>query len=88
MRIRTLLAAAAGATAGAGAMYLLDPDRGSARRRELARTAVTRGRDELSGATRDLGRRAAERARVYADQARAGFAETVVRPDVEDHAAP
>jgi hypothetical protein len=84
VRIRTLLAAAAGATAGAGAMYLLDPEHGRGRRRELARSAATRGRAELSDRSRDLGKRASERARFYADPARAGFAEGTVEADSAD----
>ncbi|MBW3659580.1 MAG: hypothetical protein KY457_13145 [Actinobacteria bacterium] len=80
MRIRTMIATAVGATVGAGAMYLLDPVHGSGRRRELARVAVARGRTEVVGATRDLGARASRRARVYAEQARSGFAETATEP--------
>lgn len=80
MRIRTMIATAVGAAAGAGAMYLLDPAHGPARRRELARSAVTRGRAEVAGATRGLGTRAGGRARLYAEQARAGFAETSSGP--------
>lgn len=75
-----MIATVLGATAGAGAMYLLDPAHGRSRRRELGRAAVTRGRAEVSGATRDLGARAGERARFYAEQARTGFAESVAGP--------
>lgn len=75
-----MVATVLGATAGAGAMYLLDPAHGRTRRRELGRAAVTRGRAEVTGATRDLGARAGERARFYAEQARAGFAETAAEP--------
>lgn len=80
MRIRTMVATLVGASAGAGAMYFLDPTHGSARRRELARTAVTRGREEVAGATRDLGARAGQRARAYAEEARAGYAAASSEP--------
>lgn len=80
MRLRTMIATVLGASAGAGAMYLLDPEHGRVRRRELARTAVTRGREEVATATRGVGARASERARFYADRARAGFAETADAP--------
>lgn len=69
-----MLAMAAGAAVGAGATFLLDPAHGDARRRELAGRIATRGREQLADATRDLGRRAGEQARVLALQARSGFA--------------
>ncbi len=45
MRVRTLLTFAAGAAAGAGATYLLDPETGQLRRRELRRDALSQARD-------------------------------------------
>jgi hypothetical protein len=51
MRVRTLVTLATGAAAGAGAMYLLDPEHGPARRREVRRSALRRAR---SGATSAL----------------------------------
>lgn len=45
MRVRTVLTFAAGAAAGAGATYLLDPDAGSLRRREVRRDALRQARD-------------------------------------------
>jgi len=39
MRLRTYVSLAVGAGIGAGAMYLLDPDSGERRRRELRRDA-------------------------------------------------
>ena len=45
MRVRTVLTFAAGAAAGAGATYLLDPEAGSLRRREVRRDAVRQARE-------------------------------------------
>ncbi len=73
MRIRTLVAVGVGAALGAGGMYLLDPEHGDARRREAASRAAERGREELTGATRDLRRRATGQARHLATQVRVGF---------------
>lgn len=75
MRIRTLVAMTLGAVAGAGSMYLLDPEHGDRRRRDAAARALERSRQELDDARQELGGRAARRARLYADRARAGFAE-------------
>lgn len=77
MRIRTVLATAAGAAAGAAATYLLDPEHGRRRRRDVTGRAVRRGRESLDQAGRDLGQRTAERTRWYAHQARAGFAQSM-----------
>ena len=44
MRVRTAVTFAAGAAAGAGAMYLLDPLAGEARRREFRRDAFRRAK--------------------------------------------
>jgi hypothetical protein len=40
VRVRTVVTFAAGAATGAGVMYLLDPEAGVGRRRELRRDAV------------------------------------------------
>lgn len=45
MRVRTVVTFAAGAAAGAGAIYLLDPEAGEVRRRELRRDALRQARD-------------------------------------------
>lgn len=77
MRIRTLLTLATGAAAGAGAMYLLDPEHGEARRRQARRSAVAQAR---SGAATALveGRRRAEDLAVAAW---AGYQEARTDPD-------
>lgn len=51
MRLRTILTMSVGATVGAGAMYLFDPEHGSERRREVRRSAL---RSARSGAARTL----------------------------------
>jgi uncharacterized membrane protein YccC len=76
VRIRTLAAMILGAAAGAGSMYLLDPEHGDRRRRDAAARVLERGRQGMDDARRDLGGRAGRRARLYAERARAGFAET------------
>ena len=48
MRIRTLLAVGVGATLGAGATYLGDPDHGPQRRIEARRWAVAQGRQQAT----------------------------------------
>ncbi|MFO7960604.1 MAG: hypothetical protein R6U94_06640 [Nitriliruptoraceae bacterium] len=45
MRVRTMLTFAAGAAAGAGATYLLDPEAGQFRRREFRRDALSQAKD-------------------------------------------
>lgn len=45
MRVRAVLTFAAGAAAGAGATYLLDPEAGALRRREARRDALRQARD-------------------------------------------
>lgn len=51
MRLRTVVTMSVGATVGAGAMYLLDPDHGLRRRRDARRRAL---RVAQSGAMRTL----------------------------------
>lgn len=68
MRIRTLAALVTGAAVGASGVYLLDPEVGSQRRREVLRQAWQRGRDvdwqlvlaRAGGVARELGQTAAE----------------------------
>lgn len=88
MRIRTLLAAALGATAGAGTMYLLDPVHGPGRRRELLRAAVTRSREGLADGARGAGRRVGDRARRSVEDVRAGFAAGLVEGGAADQPRP
>lgn len=45
MRIRTLVALVTGAAAGASAVWLLDPETGRDRRRDVVRTAWERSRE-------------------------------------------
>jgi len=52
MRVRTLLTFAAGAAAGAGATYLLDPEAGPQRRREVRRDALRQARDAATAVGR------------------------------------
>lgn len=59
MRIRTLLTLTAGAAAGAGAMYLFDPEHGPARRREARRTALRQAREGALSAVQEGRRQAA-----------------------------
>ncbi len=72
MRIRTLFTFGAGAAVGASAMYLLDPEHGSARRRETRRTAAAQARDGAVRAVAEARRRAEE----VAVSAAAGFQES------------
>ncbi len=52
MRIRTFLTFSIGAVTGAGAMYLLDPDSGEERRRELRRDAFQQAKQGAVTATK------------------------------------
>jgi gas vesicle protein len=52
MRLRTYLSMAVGAGIGAGAMYLLDPDSGERRRRELRRDAYKQVKEGAVTATK------------------------------------
>lgn len=63
MRARTLVTFAVGATAGASAMYLLDPEHGLERRREARRSAVRRARSGAVELGTDAQRRAEEMVR-------------------------
>lgn len=76
MRIRTLLTLATGAAAGAGAMYLLDPEHGEARRREARRTAVAEARRRGTAAFVEGRQRAEE----VATAAWAGYREARATP--------
>jgi hypothetical protein len=49
VRVRSVLAFATGAAAGAGAIYFLDPEHGPARRREARRNALTVARTQAVG---------------------------------------
>lgn len=68
MRIRTLAALVTGAAVGASGVYLLDPEVGSERRREVLRRAWERSREvdwqlvlaRTGDVARELGQRAAE----------------------------
>lgn len=71
VRLRSLLLLMIGAVLGAGAMYLLDPEQGAARRREARRTAVREG---FRGAVR-LGRRVLTQLGAVVDAAVQGFVE-------------
>jgi hypothetical protein len=67
MRLRTLMTLATGAAAGAGAMYLLDPEHGPARRREVRRSALRRARRGATSALQEGQRQARAIARSAAD---------------------
>lgn len=71
MRIRTLLTFGSGAAVGAGAMYLLDPVHGEARRREARKLAAAQARQGALAAANEARRRAEE----VAAAAVAGFRE-------------
>jgi len=60
VRIRTILTLSVGAAIGAGAMYLLDPDHGEGRRRDVRRHALTRAREGALHAVDDARSRAEE----------------------------
>ncbi len=62
MRLRTLVTLATGAAAGAGAMYLFDPEHGAARRRELRRSALRQAREGAASALQEGQRQAKEMA--------------------------
>lgn len=77
MRVRTVVTFTAGAATGAGVMYLLDPDAGVGRRRELRRDAVQQVKEGVVAAGRGGGRLATELIRTAAEgyrQARADAA--------------
>lgn len=71
MRVRTVLTLSTGAAIGAGAMYLLDPDHGTLRRRETRRRAL---RSTWSGVLRVLAQ-ARRRAEELATATVAGYHE-------------
>jgi len=71
MRVRTLVTLATGAAAGAGAMYLFDPEHGPARRRAVRRSALRQAREAAISALQE-GRR---QAREMAIAAAAGYQE-------------
>lgn len=63
MRARTVITFSAGATVGASAMYLLDPEHGASRRREARRSAIRRARAGAVDLAADARRRAEEMVR-------------------------
>jgi hypothetical protein len=71
VRIRTLLTFGSGAAVGAGAMYLLDPVHGEARRREARKLAAAQAKQGAIAAANEARRRAEE----MAVAAAAGFRE-------------
>ena len=77
MRVRTVVTFAAGAATGAGVMYLLDPDAGVGRRRELRRDALRQAKEGVAAAGRGGAQLASEVTRAAAEgyrQARADAA--------------
>lgn len=82
MRPSTLLKLSVGAAAGAGATYLLDPDHGPERRRELRRNAMARARHRAV----DTARGGQVLAREVLAAAVAGYRGTP--PDATDGAQP
>lgn len=60
MRVRTLFTLAVGASAGAGAMYLMDPVHGPTRRRQLRRSALRNARDAALVTLREARRQASD----------------------------
>lgn len=71
MRIRTWLAMALGVGVGAGSVYLLDPEHGRDRRREVA----GRARRQAAARARQALVQGAGQARAVLVEARRGFAE-------------
>ena len=69
MRVRSMMAMTTGAALGAGAMYLLDPDAGDQRRREVRRSALR----ELGRHGADLASRGVSRAGTVLEAAVYGF---------------
>jgi hypothetical protein len=63
MRIRSFLSFSAGAAVGAGAMYLMDPEQGPARRREARRDALRGARRGATACLANAARYAGEVAR-------------------------
>ena len=82
MRVRTLMTFATGAAAGAGAVYLLDPEHGPARRREVRRSALRQAREAATSALQE-GRR---QAREMAIAAAAGYQEAREVPEAPSRA--
>lgn len=83
MRLRTLMTLATGAAAGAGAMYLLDPEHGPTRRREVRRSALRQAREAAATALREGQRQAREMAAAAAagyDEARVAAREPASAP--------
>lgn len=83
MRARTLVTFATGAASGAWAMYLLDPEHGQGRRREVRRNASRRARQGAFELALDARRRAEEVVRAAAEgyeRGRAGDAVVVEPP--------
>lgn len=72
MRIRTLFAFTTGVVTGAAAVYLLDPEHGQVRRREVGAWAATQARDQA----REVGARVIDVTRDAAVAAADGFRET------------
>jgi hypothetical protein len=60
VRFRTFVTLSTGAALGAGAMYLLDPEHGAARRRAARRSAARSARDGAVRVALDAKRRAEE----------------------------
>lgn len=87
MRVRTLLTFAAGAAAGAGATYLLDPEAGALRRREVRRDALRQAREGAAAVgrggrqlTAEVTQAAVDGYREARQQAGAGADGTTERP--------
>lgn len=72
MRVRTWVTFSTGAAIGAGAMYLLDPDGGEARRRVARQQALRQARTGTAAALVEVRERAGE----VATAALAGYRET------------